>query len=142
MIEGVLTRTEENKSFTRGRLFIDKIGFFHTLELPWVDNKRGISCIPYGTYQLVPHGWGENTKLTKKKCWQLLEVPNRYGVLIHSGNWVNQIKGCILIGMSAGILNNKPAVISSMPAMDILRAKIGQTPWTLTIKPSEGVRNA
>ena len=64
-----------------------------TLELPWLNNQRSISCIPPGTYSVV--------KRTSDKYgthFQLLNVPDRSMILIHSGNFYSHTLGCILVG--------------------------------------------
>jgi Family of unknown function (DUF5675) len=65
------------------------------LELPNRDNKKQISCIPEGDYIckwiLSPKfGW----------TYQVLDVPNRGNILIHSGNSMVETYGCLLPGMS------------------------------------------
>jgi hypothetical protein len=64
-----------------------------TLELPWKNNKRYISCIPKGTYEVIKR---DSVKL--KKHFHILNVPGRSDILIHIGNYYTQIKGCILVG--------------------------------------------
>lgn len=72
-----------------------------TLELPWKDNQVNISCIPYGTY---------NVKKRHSKKFKLhfhvLRVPRRTYILIHSGNYVSDVEGCILVGDSFTDINN------------------------------------
>jgi hypothetical protein len=66
---------------------------FNTLELPWNDNQRRISCIPEGQYKWVKH-------ISPKfgaTIW-LQNVPNRSEILIHRGNFTSDILGCILPG--------------------------------------------
>lgn len=84
---------------TIGELFINGELYCYTLELPWKDNQRGISCIPEGTYK-VTIDWSNS-----KKTWlpHVLDVPDRDGVRIHTGNTPEDIEGCILVGQSKGI---------------------------------------
>ena len=66
---------------------------FTTIELPWRDNTRGISCIPEGTYQ------GESIlKSNNKYAILLKDVPDRDGIFISSANFVRQLEGCISPG--------------------------------------------
>ena len=63
----------------------------HTIELPWLDNKRGVSCIPEGEYRL-------QKRFVEKFQWHLvvLKVPNRQWILIHpANNALKELKGCI-----------------------------------------------
>lgn len=64
-----------------------------TLELPYRDNKKNVSCVPDGTYRIVK-------ELSPRfgMCWELKGVPNRSEVKIHQGNYFSQIEGCILVG--------------------------------------------
>lgn len=71
-----------------------------SLELPYIKNKRQISCIPIGTYacrKMVHPNFG--------KCFQVYNVDNRDGIFIHVGNYHNQIKGCILLGSALQDIN-------------------------------------
>ncbi len=62
-----------------------------TIELPWRHNKRSISCIPEGTYQVIKrmhHKHGAQL--------QVVNVPNREGILIHPANFaLRELQGCI-----------------------------------------------
>jgi hypothetical protein len=66
---------------------------FVTLELPWLDNKHNISCISPGRYDVI-----KIMSPTKGKCFMLLIVPGRNGILIHKGNSTKDTQGCILVG--------------------------------------------
>ena len=78
------------------------VNTFHTIELPWKNNEPLVSCIPEGTYDME----FKHSPFFKVNLWRLLKVPNRQGILIHSGNYTRQIKGCILVGDSHTDLDN------------------------------------
>lgn len=62
-----------------------------TIELPWRDNKRNISCIPEGAYSLVK-------RMHFRHGLQLavVNVPNREAILIHPANFaLRELQGCI-----------------------------------------------
>lgn len=43
------------KEGTNGTLFSTRGNFLcHTIELPWKQNQRSISCIPEGKYEILP----------------------------------------------------------------------------------------
>lgn len=68
---------------------------FKTLELPWQNNQRRISCIPEGVYIV------EKMKPTKKRPYEylhVLDVKDRDAILFHPGNYTRQILGCLLPG--------------------------------------------
>ncbi len=70
---------------------------FKTLELPWNENQRRISCIPAGDYLV------EKCKPTAKRPYEyfhVLNVPGRDSILWHPGNYTRQILGCFLPGES------------------------------------------
>lgn len=64
-----------------------------TLELPWVNNSRKISCIPEGKYEVVKRISG-----TFGEHLHILDVSSRTWILIHAGNYYTDIEGCILVG--------------------------------------------
>lgn len=72
-----------------------------TLELSWKNNATNISCIPKGKYKAT-YTWSWKFM---KYTYEILNVPNRTGIRIHSGNYFFQIQGCILAGDSYGDLN-------------------------------------
>jgi hypothetical protein len=68
---------------------------FKSLELPWKDNERKVSCIPEGDYLV------EKMPPTQKRKYQYFwvkDVPGRDSILFHPGNYTRQILGCILPG--------------------------------------------
>lgn len=73
---------------TNGEL---KLMVCNTIELPWLQNQRNISCIPEGRYEL-------RKRFIKKFGLHLLvvDVPDRSWILIHPANDAKtQLKGCI-----------------------------------------------
>lgn len=79
-----------------------KIFEFSTLELPLFVvpmkiNSPMIDCIPEGRYEVH-----KVLSPTKGRCFQIMSVPSRTSVLIHTGNYVTGKKvdsqGCILVG--------------------------------------------
>jgi len=88
----------------------------YTLELPWRNNQRNISCIPPGEYHV-------RKKVSPKygKVYHVQDVPNRSCILIHSGNWAGDVNkgyrthvnGCILLGLHQGTMDGQIAVLNS-----------------------------
>ena len=76
---------------TNGELHIDgKLKCF-SIELPWHNNERKVSCIPEGTYHLEKH-----VSDHLGNCLHVLNVPNRSDILIHAANnAVRELLGCI-----------------------------------------------
>lgn len=71
-----------------------------TLELPDKDNQNRISCIPEGEYKVI-----KRTSPGRGKHFHILKVPNRTYILIHSANYVEQLLGCVAVGLSHTDIN-------------------------------------
>lgn len=95
-MQATLQRTY-NENQTIGTLTLRDAGRLifqcHTLELPWKNNQRQVSCIPEGSYQVVPR---VSAKL--KRHFYVEAVPGRSYILIHPGTYTNDTQGCILLG--------------------------------------------
>lgn len=123
-----LKRVDSNNECAFGALFLDEKEICKTLELPWRDNQKGISCIPAGEYKLSPYPssrFGE--------VYIVNDVPNRTGILIHTGNTASDIEGCILVGDSYGKLNGKRAVLNSRQTFKVLKELLGNEEYMLNI---------
>jgi len=76
---------------TNGELRHDGKAICHTIELPWLQNRRRVSCIPEGRYEL-------QKRFTQKHQHHILvvRVPGRDGILIHPANHAKtELQGCI-----------------------------------------------
>ena len=104
---------------TLGQLFLNGERFCDTLELPWKDNQRRISCIPEGEYKVRIRVARESAS---RDYVHLLvqDVPNRDFVLIHRGNKASHSKGCVLVGMTS----KQDFVGNSTLAMDLLMKEV------------------
>ena len=110
------TFTDES---TVGELFINGERFCDTLELPWRDNQRSISCIPIGSYKVRLRTARESA--TRDYLHLLVqEVKDRSHILFHRGNSAKDTRGCILVGQ--GTQHN--IVHNSTLAMDLLMKEI------------------
>jgi len=94
----------EKQTIGNGFLLSDVDNFikyeFKTLELPWKNNKKRISCIPVGDYRV------KKRKSQKYgNHFNILDVDNRSYILIHNGNFNHQTKGCVLIGDDLAYIN-------------------------------------
>ncbi len=103
MLKSILLRlptsADGDSSSTLGVLYVPGARPFSTLELPWKNNLRGISCIPQGLYPC--------RRVADRKTlggsfiadtFEVTGVPNRSGVLFHVGNYPKDTMGCILVG--------------------------------------------
>lgn len=90
----------------------------HTLEPPWRDNKPFESRVPAGTYKATRHDSPNHGSVLK-----LHGVPDRTDILMHSGNYPRETKGCILPGATAStdkVLESKLALTGLLVAIDFL----------------------
>ncbi len=117
---------------TVGELFLNGERMCDTLELPYRDNKRSISCIPAGQYDVRLRLARESA--TRDYLHLLVkDVKDRSYILFHKGNTAKDTRGCILVGL--GSQHN--LVQNSGLAMDLLMKEIinlGGTNIKLIIK--------
>ena len=76
---------------TNGILSCEERFICFTIELPWRENKRMISCIPEGLYPLV-------LRFSERHRYHLrvTDVPGRSLILVHKANdALKELKGCI-----------------------------------------------
>jgi hypothetical protein len=98
---------------------------FFTLEEEWKNNQPSESCIPAGTYTL------KKTVYFKRNIptYEVMDVPGRSRILFHPGNTEEDTEGCVLLGMTLGVLavrhdeetgrpNKKLAVLKSRIAFE------------------------
>ena len=131
---------------TRGTLHVGN-HTFQTIERPWVKNSAGPggtpfeSCIPDGTYHLRSY-----TRPSGKKAFILSSPDNgvweqkedmehtswgRYLILIHPGNTVADVVGCI----APGLTGSDRSVGNSRNAMLKLHELLGSEEHDLAVRP-------
>lgn len=105
---------------TFGRLVYGDFRAF-TVERPWVNNEVRKSCVPEGMYDLQ---WYNSPKFGP--TWALVgdsvslfpeAGKKRSAILIHVGNTMDDLLGCISPGATLGTVNGKWAVLSSGPTL-------------------------
>jgi len=114
-----------NDNFTIGSMFVldgEKLVYrCKSIELPWVNNQRNISCIPEGEYNVI-----KDYSNKRGNVFRLLYVRGRSGILIHVGNYVagyqKDSSGCILPGTFFTDINNDGMldIAESQVAMNML----------------------
>lgn len=105
----ILRYTPKDSPITRGIVILDDIRLCDSMELPWKDNKKNVSCIPDGLYKYVPHTWSRNGM----KLIRLVDVPDRTAILVHPCNSIKELKGCLGLGAvsKTGLVSSTAAVI-------------------------------
>lgn len=96
-----------NRKETVGRLYVledeQRIFSCATLELPYRENRTGVSCIPQGRY--VAEVVDSSPAFDYEHIWihdpnSHLAAGRRRGVKIHVANYVRQLRGCVAVGKS------------------------------------------
>jgi len=117
---------------TIGNLYLDGEWLCDTLELPYRDNQRSISCIPEGQYKVRIRLPRESA--TRDYMHLLVkDVPSRDYILFHIGNTAKDTRGCVLVGIGT----EQDFVKNSRLAMELLMKEIinlGGTNINLIIK--------
>ena len=115
----LIIRDTFTENSTMGELFINGERFCDTLENPYLDNKRNISCIPEGNYKVRLRLPRESA--SRDYLHLLVEdVPNRDWILFHRGNRAEDTRGCILVGQGS----EQDVVYNSTLAMDLVIKEI------------------
>ena len=91
-----------------------------TVEKPWKNNEQFVSCVPAGTYTLVPFNSPKHGSVlclfNKEMGITVYEEPGciRYSCLIHVANFPRDVVGCIGIGMQhiGGMVTSSRKAIS------------------------------
>ena len=120
-----------------------------TVERPWipVDEHLGgkpfESCIPDGVYDLRLHTRGNGDIVLAldnpllNVYYNETDVPEsggRYLILMHVGNWVKDIVGCVAPGMSKMTHASMPMVVSSRTAMKHIMNYVGTNQAQIDIR--------
>ncbi len=125
-----LVRVAKDKEATLGVLVIEGRPRMVTLERPWLDNAKEISCIPAGEYKV---------KVVQSPrfgaTWEVMNVPSRTNILFHKGNTAEDSKGCILVGLQYGTETGSPVIAQSGTAFSVFtRFLEGHSEIDLSIK--------
>jgi hypothetical protein len=75
---------------TNGELYHNGRRISFTIELPWLQNKPSISCIPEGRYELEKY-----FSVHLDNHLHLKAVANRSLIMIHAADAKEELRGCI-----------------------------------------------
>jgi len=138
----ILSRRAYMSDRTMGELHIGNERF-PTLERPWIQSmehmggKNFESCIPEGNYEIRPfssdaHPDSFSLANSALDVWVVKpQDPGRWAILLHTGNYIKDIVGCIAPGISGDDHN----VWKSKKAMKRIRELLaGEDVHTITIK--------
>jgi hypothetical protein len=93
---------------TNGKLECEGKLICNTIELPWKNNERRVSCVPEGKYFL-------SKRYSKNHKWhiEVRNVAGRSGILFHpANNAMKELNGCIapvtkISGAGLGLMSRK-----------------------------------
>lgn len=109
----------------------NKFELCRTLENPYRATTKD-SAIPCGVYECQKDNTG------KFQFYKVLNVPNRSNIEIHQGNYESDTEGCILVGETWSIVNNKLAITKSVATINKLKTIL---PEKFTLKIIESSIN-
>lgn len=136
----VIQREETGNAGTFGTLTVDAL-ILRTGELPWRDNKPGVSCVPPGVYRVE---W-EYSDHFDRNLFELKGVPGRSECKLHVANFCgdtalglkSDINGCIALGRGVGDMQGQRALLSSRSAMKLFEQHMGVEPFDLEVRDVE-----
>ena len=139
MIHLTIHRLPTSKQGTPGAISVNGIPFALTIEREWLNNMRGISCIPEGEYNvkrcIASPEYGYKNSPRFGDTFHVQNVPDRSKILFHKGNIDDDSHGCIIIGEQFGSLHEDFAVLSSRQGFaEFMSLLKGHNEFELTIK--------
>ena len=128
----LITRGADNGVEIIGTLVkSDKSFGCSTLERSWKNNLPNISAIPTGIYQCQYNFLWRDLAYH----YQVMNVPNRTGIFIHSGNYFFDSKGCIILGSLPSDINSdgQQDLINTKQLVSNFEKAMNYKPFTLQI---------
>jgi hypothetical protein len=89
-------------------IIVNNLPIAVSLERPWLDNRKGESCIPAGNYlakRVISPKFGDTFEITG--------VPGRGNILFHAGNIMEDSHGCVILGESFNIWTTGQCSVAS-----------------------------
>lgn len=100
-----------------------------TVERPWLGNAPKISCIPEGTYQLERSFFHRGGY----PAYEIKGVPGRSRILFHVGNTMEDVEGCVAVGLDLGVVGSRWGVVHSREAFRRLMQALAERPGSLAV---------
>lgn len=109
-----------------------------SLELGWKNNQHDISCIPKRKYICK---WTRSNRLSLKLnrdvfTYEVMNVPDRTGIRIHSASFFSDLLGCISLGETTTDINGDHEVdlMNSRLTVERFNTLMNREDFELTIK--------
>jgi hypothetical protein len=132
-----ITRVKTGVDGTFGILNVEDLFTCVTLEPPWKDNQKNISCIPVGEYMVKPH-ISTQFQNVRGRIYRIMDVPERTGIDIHPGNRLKDTKGCPMLGLYRTIYENQEIIADSVSAFRLYSQIVKRHTHKLIIKNDYG----
>lgn len=126
------------KNATLGDFILPSGKVLKTIERPWLNNKRRVSCYPEGVYLVKYLPRSASGKY--KRVWHVQNVPNRSGILFHGGNLVKHSLGCTIVGLRHGWLGKALAVLSSKIGLNKMRDELEGKDFILVVTSKDNAK--
>jgi hypothetical protein len=110
-----------DEGVTLSKIFVDGKYVCLGLEDPLRASKiKGETGIPEGIYKVgLRYSPRFSPKYGHNMLW-VMDVPQYEFILVHPGNTKEDTEGCLLVGGTLGVVNNKIAVLASVTAYNTL----------------------
>ena len=103
-----------------GELYLNDEFVCFTVEKPWKGNQSFHSCVPHGTYKLMPWSSSKHpdtfylfNPANNVYRYQQPDPSARYAILIHPANYAKDVEGCIGLGDNFSVYGGLPMVTNS-----------------------------
>lgn len=108
----ILYRKEHIKDGIFGELVAENSTniLFLTLEHAYEDGDKFKAKVPAGTY-ICKRGEHKLADLVPFETFEVMDVPNHWGILFHVGNYNRDSSGCILLGRGMGMTQARGKMI-------------------------------
>jgi len=135
MQKAYLVRIASSDQGSKG-IFVTNGFNMRTIELPWRNNRKSISCIPPGIYTV-------RIRQSPKygRVYHITEVKDRTYILAHNGNYAGDAskgykthsQGCIIVGKTHGKLGGQDAVLTSKSTLRLFMEHMNYEEFELTV---------
>lgn len=119
---------------TNGEILLNGVRQCYSIELPWLENQRQISCIPEGTYRL-----SKRRSVRFGEHLEVCGVKGRSGILVHPANdALKELRGCIApVSQLTGVGKGTQSRLANEWLKTLVYAALKRGAVYLTIKSKE-----
>ena len=104
--------------------------FAVTMEQPWRENTRFVSCIPADLYICRAY-----SSAKFKDVYEIQGVMGRNNILLHKGNYIEDTAGCVMVAEKFELFGDEAVIADSRGGFDDLHELVKrEKEWRLVIK--------